>query len=663
MSKINFDTRSAHLYDTVQLFPVLGMVQGACEALNATGSIYIASGLLVRFLDNKTLDPGFVYECPTYTSPPCTPGPYNITITPELVGAGVVYPEGSIAGVPDTVRALQWSICSHVRSSQAFESFDFIDTDSIYVVHPCIAVVTQCLLPTGRSCFNAGEAVVFTGYVTNCGNINLTNVIANGTQTGRLVFNDPVSGLPLSTNSNGGITLTVGSVATYRDSYVPTLTETCAGTTRQAVNVTGTDTSESGGPNASVTNSASATCSICVVPGLVVNIACPAQPTPPGGTVIFSGTITNTGNITLTNVTVAGNLPAPNTAVFGPVTLVPGAGALFIAGSYTVPVDFCGSFSFPEILTARATTLCGQGITNTAGATCPISLVPGLAISKACPALATPPGGTLIFSGTITNTGAITLTNVTVVDSQPVPNTPVFGPVTLLPGAVASFTGSYTVPVDLCGSSSLSYTLTARATSLCGQVITNMTSATCPISAVPGLAVTKACPAQPTPSGGTLIFSGTITNTGSITLTNVTVVDTQPAPNTLVFGPATLLPGAGVSFTNSYTVPAHFCGWFSDILTAGGTTLCGQGITNTAFATCQVCVGPLVSISMSNRVATIVWTAIPGQKYRVQYQDLCGGTVWSNLTPDIVASAFSATNQDNTLGTAGQRFYRVVTLP
>ncbi len=70
------------------------------------------------------------------------------------------------------------------------------------------------------------------------------------------------------------------------------------------------------------------------------------------------------------------------------------------------------------------------------------------------------------------------------------------------------------------------------------------------------------------------------------------------------------------------------------------------------------------SLSLSNRVATIVWTAIPAQTYRVQYrQDLSAGTGWSDLTPDVVASAFTATNRDNTLGTAAQRFYRVVALP
>jgi len=240
------------------------------------------------------------------------------------------------------------------------------------------------------------------------------------------------------------------------------------------------------------------------------------------------------------------------------------------------------------------------------------------------------------------------------------------GPVILVVGAYATFTNTFmpTLTENCLSAATSSVTVTGKDTSGFGghnAFVTNSASATCPICVVPGLVVTKACPAQPTPPGGTLIFSGTITNTGDITLTNVTVVDTQPAPNTAVFGPVTLPPGAGAFFTGSYTVPVQFCGWFSDILTARATTLCGQEITNMASATCPVCVAPRVSISMSNRVATIVWMSIPGQRYRVQYR--ADQTAWSNLTPDIVASAFSATNWDNTVGTAGQRFYRVVALP
>jgi uncharacterized repeat protein (TIGR01451 family) len=88
------------------------------------------------------------------------------------------------------------------------------------------------------------------------------------------------------------------------------------------------------------------------------------------------------------------------------------------------------------------------------------------------------------------------------------------------------------------------------------------------------------------PPGGTLIFTGAVTNAGNVTLTDVLVVNDQPAPNTLVFGPVTLAPGAGAQFTASYRVPPCSCGPFVDTLTATGTSIYGGVVTSFATTTC-----------------------------------------------------------------------------
>src|SRR5258706_4437761 len=251
---INFNFHQAHIGDTVQLFPTLGMVIGGCQAQNATGSVYTANGLLVNFLNNVTLDPGAIYQCPTF-GPPCAGGPYNLTITPGIVGASVNSPGGSIAGVSNVVRALQWSFSSHVRTGDPEETLDKLDTASITIIHPCIQVVKQCDLPVGKNCFGPSDNVHFKGYVTNCGDINLTNVIVIDSRTGRLTLNDSVTGLPLPTNPSGGITLNVGVFATYTTSYTPTLAEICGLSSTNSVTATGTDTSHIGGTNTSISNS------------------------------------------------------------------------------------------------------------------------------------------------------------------------------------------------------------------------------------------------------------------------------------------------------------------------------------------------------------------------------------------------------------------------
>ena len=92
--------------------------------------------------------------------------------------------------------------------------------------------------------------------------------------------------------------------------------------------------------------------------------------------------------------------------------------------------------------------------------------------------------------------------------------------------------------------------MTASGQNQCnGNTVNNSVTTTCPLVTAPQISVTKSCPATPVIEGGLLVFTGTVTNTGNITLTNVIVVNNRPAANTTVLGPITLAPGAGTNFT------------------------------------------------------------------------------------------------------------------
>ena len=186
-----------------------------------------------------------------------------------------------------------------------------------------------------------------------------------------------------------------------------------------------------------MTNTASATCNGLNTPGIKVTKVCSAQPVSPGQLLTFSGTVSNTGNVTLNNIVVWNNQPAANTLVFTVASLAPGAGANF-SGSYVAPIN-C---SVTDTLTATATSRCGGAVTNTASATCPILTIPAISITESCPTGQVTAGSSVVFGGSVCNSGNITLTNVFVFSSQG--NTiSVLGPIMLLPGACAQFTGSY----------------------------------------------------------------------------------------------------------------------------------------------------------------------------------------------------------------------------
>jgi hypothetical protein len=64
------------------------------------------------------------------------------------------------------------------------------------------------------------------------------------------------------------------------------------------------------------------------------------------------------------------------------------------------------------------------------------------------------------------------------------------------------------------------------------------------------------------------------------------------------------------------------------------------------------------SITMSSTSATLVWTSVAGQTYRVQYKADLNDATWTDLSPDVTASGTTAMLVDPA-GAPTQRFYRV----
>ena len=67
----------------------------------------------------------------------------------------------------------------------------------------------------------------------------------------------------------------------------------------------------------------------------------------------------------------------------------------------------------------------------------------------------------------------------------------------------------------------------------------------------------------------------------------------------------------------------------------------------------------ILSVTISNDIATISWTAISGNTYRLQYQDAAVGTNWTDAKPDILATDSTASATDDIRNTP-QRFYRIL---
>src|SRR6185295_13648657 len=143
---------------------------------------------------------------------------------------------------------------------------------------------------------------------------------------------------------------------------------------------------------------------------------------------------------------------------------------------------------------------------------------------------------------------------------------------------------------------SITSTLTARGNDNCsGGVVTNAATATCSISGTPLINVTLNCPASAVVTGNAITFSGTVSNPGNVTLVNVTVVDLQASPST-VLNIASLAPGASANFTATFISPANACAVTSTVTARGSNTCAGVIATANASATCTLLTTPALVV-------------------------------------------------------------------
>jgi uncharacterized repeat protein (TIGR01451 family) len=203
----------------------------------------------------------------------------------------------------------------------------------------------------------------------------------------------------------------------------------------------------------------------------------------------------------------------------------------------------------------------------------------------------------LVVTGTISNAGNITLTDVNVYSSILGAEHPVLGLAGLAPGEVIPYTATFSAPEDFCEPD----TMTVEALSICGDVkVSDTVTSSCPVVTTPGIAVSRTCPVEPVLKGKPVTFTAFVVNTGDVTLTNVTVANTLPQSNQLVFGPVTLGPGQGTNFTYTYTTAMDCnCCELVDMLTARGQDRCsGRPVATTSTTVCRYETHPSITVSL-----------------------------------------------------------------
>jgi uncharacterized repeat protein (TIGR01451 family) len=205
-------------------------------------------------------------------------------------------------------------------------------------------------------------------------------------------------------------------------------------------------------------------------PGISITKLPASQTILAGGTATWTIVVTNTGDVGLTDVTVADPI-APNCDDTFPGTLAAGASETGYSCSLTG-----ATANFTNTATATGTPPIGPNVTGTAQATVTVS-EPGISITKLPASQTVRSGGTATWTIVVTNTGDVGLSNVTVADP-------------IAPNCVHTFTGTLAAGASETGyscslndvRSSFTNTATATGTPPAGPNVSASASATVTVS-------------------------------------------------------------------------------------------------------------------------------------------------------------------------------------
>ena len=428
---------------------------------------------------------------------------------------------------------------------------------------PALTIVkTGVLNDGGDGTADVGDVINYTFRVENTGNVSVSGITVSDLMA-------PVSGGPL-TLAPGGV-----DTASFTASYTLLQSDIDNGSVSNTATASGvdplgdpvSDVSDSSDPADGAGPDDPTITDLGSAPAIEVtksaDITALSSPAVPGDVINYTFTVTNTGNVTLSNITVS---DVGATMAGGPiVSLAPGATdtTTFTASYSITQLDInAGSFSNQALVTGNPPT--GPPVTDTSddpldptGSDDPtiatIPQAPAMNMVKTASNVTfTTPGDTADFDYVVTNTGNTSITSpITVTDNlvSPVncPALPVGG---LLPLASITCTGVYSVTqIDLDNGS-----VTNIATATDGTTTTPIANETIPATQVPALTIAKTpVDTSYAAPGDTVEYSYVLTNSGNLTLTGTTeVVDDKIGTINCFTG--NFIPATTQSCTASYTV-------------------------------------------------------------------------------------------------------------
>jgi uncharacterized repeat protein (TIGR01451 family) len=588
---------------------------------------------------------------------------------------------------------------------------------------PCKSIVTVPPVPQIGIVKSANTAtatpdgtVVYTIVVSNTGTVSASGTtVADPIPTGIASqgWNCAASGGAACPNASGTgalnetlATFPAGSSVTY------TVTATVNANPPAQVTNTATATPPSGGVCTPGNNAPPCTSTVTLTPLPQISIqkSTPATTLTPGGTIVYTIAASNTGTVSAAGSVVADPIPTGIASQTWTCSAAGGAACPNASGAGALNetlATFPASSSVTYTVTATVSATPPAHVTNTATATPPtgglctpgntqppchstvtVPPVPQVSIQKSTPDTTLTPGGTIIYTIVVDNTGSVSAAGTVV--SDPIP-TGIAGQAwtcaasggAICPNAVGAGALNETLATFPAGSS-VTYTVTATVSANPPAHVINTATATPPtgsvctpdntpppchstvtVPPVPQVSIQKSTPATTLTPGGTIVYTIVASNTGAVDANGTQVSDPIPTgiasqtwacsasggavcPNANGTGSlnetlATFPAGSSVTYTVTATVSANPPAHVTNTATATPPTVSVCTPDNTqppCHSTVVVPPVPQISIQKSTPATTvtpngtIVYTIVASNEGTVD----ASGTVVSDPIPTGIAS-------------------------
>ncbi|MCT1478413.1 DUF11 domain-containing protein [Microbacterium sp. p3-SID336] len=557
--------KSANLTDPAQY--VLGAPVTYSFLVTNTGNVDLTAVAVAETAFSGAGTPP-VASCPQTTLAPgeettCTAG---YTLTQADIDAGEVTNTAQATGTPPEGDPVTASDDAVISGSEA----------------PQLSLVKTADASGVQSPTRVGDPIAYTILVSNTGNVTLTGVAVTDTLLGSAIT-AVWPGVPGTLAPGEDVTVTGTHSVTQLDIETGAVTNTATATARDP---NGDDVPA--GPQSTTTP-------LNQAPALsLLKSATPVLSTPPapGDPITFSFTITNTGNLQLSDVAITDRLPGLSSIAYtwpsDPGVLPPGADATATA-TYAITQADIDAGVVANTAVANGTTEGGADVpSNEADTSTPLAQAPALTLVKAADAAGitdpAQPGQPIVYSFTVTNAGNTTLTAVAIIDQlaglPPLTYTWPAADGVLLPGQEATAASTYLTTAADIDDGEVTNNATATGQPPTGAPVdSGPATTTTPLVQAPSLTLVKTADASgitdPAEVGQPVVYSFTVTNTGNTTLTDVVVTDElaglPPLAYTWPGAAGVLRAGEEATATSTYAITA------ADI--TRGT------VTNTATAT------------------------------------------------------------------------------